>query len=42
VFLDVANAVIPMALEGADTLIELIEHVCAYGFENKVDLSLCG
>lgn len=41
-YLDDANHVVPTALEGADTLIQLIEHVCAYGFKNKVDLSLCG
>lgn len=41
-YLDEKAFVIPTALEGADTLIQLIEHVCAYGFKNKIDLSLCG
>jgi len=42
VYLDTNNFIIPTALEGADTLIQLIEQVCSYGFKNKVDLSLCG
>ena len=41
-FVDQNNAVIPLALEGADILTQLVEHVCAFGRKNKIDLSLCG
>lgn len=41
-YIDQANSQIPLALEGADILTQLVEHVCAYGRKNKIDLSLCG
>lgn len=40
--MDVENGIIPLALEGTDILVRLIEHVCAYGHKAGIDLSLCG